>query len=579
MAHLTTPRAREPLLTGRVTRFFRELRRRKVLRTAGVYLAMAFITLQIFDVVAEPLLLPEYAGRLVIVLLTFGFPISMALAWVLELTREGVRLELSWKEAEAAAALQDGMPGTKELRPDSVAVLPFENLSDDPEDEYFSDGITGDIIASISSIRGLRVLCRTSVMQYKGVSRHIAEIAGELGVATVVAGNVRRSGSRVRIVAELVDARNDAHLWSEVYERDLEDIFRIQSEVAASVAEAVRRELSPVQKKRIEARGTTNSTAYDQYLRARFLWNQRDGESVAKSVGFFRRALENDPGFALAHSGLADAHTVLGIYGVRAPTEAFPSARAAADRALAIDPTLGEALTSRACLTAVFDWDWQAAERAFELAIESAPSYATAHQWYAVNALAPQARFEKAHTELDRARALDPGSSAIAVSRGILRFYAGDLERATEEFLAIVKLHPGFGLAHYFLGQCHQALGHPERALGSLERAIELSYESSETLAAYGHALAQAGDRSEAEATLGRLEARARERYVSPALLAQVLIGLDREADALDQLERAAERRAADLIWIGLRPIYDRLRGSPRFEEILSLVGLAPVSA
>lgn len=553
---------------GRLNRFVNELKRRKVLNAAGTYLVMAFVAMQVVEAVFPYTALPDRAGTMVLIVLTIGFPIALVLAWTVELTLPGVRKELSREEAEALEA-------QKKLRADAVAVLPFENLSDDPENAYFSDGITDDIIASIAHVRGLRVMSRTAVMKYKGGDTPVSVVAGELGVATVVGGSVRKGGSRIRIVAEVVDARHDQVLWSGTYDRELEDIFLVQSEVAAQVAQAVQSELSPSDRKRIESRGTTDPEAYDIYLQGRFLWNQRSGSSVAASVDLFHQALEQDPKFALAHAALADAYTVLGIYGGSAPSEVFPAAKASADMALSLDQKLGEAGVVKACVSAVYDWDWEEAERGFLRAIEASPSYATAYQWYATNVLTPQGRFDDALAQLELARELDPASAAIAVSRAITLFYSRDYDSAGKEFEAVAKLHPRFSLAHYFLGQCHQVRGRSSGCLESLVRAVELSEESSETLAVYGNALAMEGRSTEAETLLSRLQKRSQERYVSPVLFAQILLGLGRTDEALDQLGAAADARSTDLIWIGVLPVYDSLRDDGRFRTIVERVGLA----
>jgi adenylate cyclase len=552
---------------SRLGGLIRELRRRKVIRTAGAYLVMAWVALEVVNEVLG-------ANKIVLVLLIAGLPIALGLAWALEITPEGLRRELS---AEEVAAREQAAPPapSRELRADSIAVLPFQNLSPDPENEYFSDGITEDIIASIARIRGVRVLARTSVLQYKGATRPLGEIAGELGVATVVTGSVRRSGGRLRIVAQVVDAREEGALWSDTYDRDLEDAFSIQSEVAAQVANAVRRELSPSEKSRIEARGTSEPEAYDLYLRGRFLWSQRDEDSVAESVDYFQRAIELDPGFALAHVALSDAYTILGVYGARAPADVCVAARDEAQKALAVDPGLGEAVAAVACTTAVYGWSWRDAEKGFREAIELSPSYAAAHQWYAMNLLTPLTRFEEAHAALDRAFALDPASVAIAASRGIVAFYARDFERARRELTSLASRHPGFALAYHFLGQCHDAEGRGDLAVASAAEAVRQSRASSETLAGQGQILGRSGDSEGAEAVLGRLVERSKRRYVSPALMAQVSLALGRTGEALDRLEEAADVRAVDLVWLGVRPSYDPLRTEPRFSALLQRVGLA----
>jgi serine/threonine-protein kinase len=519
---------------------------------------------------------PAAAGTVVLVLLVLGFPLTLGLAWALEVTPQGIRKELTAEEASAAtaAAAPTPAPEKRPLRRDSLAVLPFENLSVDPSNEYFSDGITEDIIGAVARISGLRVLSRGAVMQYKNSTKTLAEIANELGAATVIEGSVRRSADKIRVVVDMVDASSHELLWSETYDRDPRDIFAVQSDVAESVARAIQRELPSTNLKALGARGTRDAEAYDLYLRGRFYWNERSELAVMKSVTFFERAIERDPAFALAHAGLADASTVLGIYGVRPPSEIMEAGKRSALEALALDPTLGEAWASLACVRGLYDWQWDEAEVGFRSAIAAAPSYATAHQWYASNLLAPRRRFAEAAAELDRAEDLDPRSTAIAVSRGILAFYARDYAGAMRAQEAVTAQHPRSGLAHLFLGMCLEVTRRPAEAIEALRRAVALSDESGETLAALGHALGASGEVAEARRVLERLEKRRGKRYVSPAVLAQVLLGLGERDSAMDLLEEAAAVRATDLAWLGVRPVYDPLRRERRFQELMARVGL-----
>ncbi len=486
---------------------------------------------------------------------------------------------------ETAAAMAEALAGrsTRRVEADSIAlrpkhrpghlaVLPFDNVGDE-QNEYFSDGITEDITTSVARIGGLRVISSASVAQYRVRTKSVGQIADELGVGTIIDGSVRRRGDQVRIVIRLVDARSDTHLWSKTYERRVEDIFDVQREVAASVARAVRVEVPVSSLRGIEGRGTRDKEAYDIYLRGRFHWKQRATAAVLESIRHYERALERDPRFALAHAGLADANVVLGIYGIRAPQEVFEAARAAAETALDIDRTLAEAHASLACIAAAYDWDWDASEEAFRRAIEAAPSYATARQWLAINLLTPSRRFAEAVAELERAQALDPHSAPIAVSRGIIAFYERDYAEAARELDAATLRHPGFALAHSFLGQCLAAAARTEQALGPLREAVVLSDESSETLASLGFVLATLGHTEEAEDIARRLVNRDRQRYVSPALMAQLELGLGRVGAALDLLERAEGLRAADLVWVGVQPVYDTLRDEPRFQALVERVG------
>jgi serine/threonine-protein kinase len=563
--------------------FYQELRRRKVLRGAAAYAAVAFVLVQVADAAFPMLLLPEWAGTLLIALLILGFPAALVLSWAFDFSLEGVKREDPAPPAiEKGAFPPDAPVGAaafdtgrfRTIRANSIAVLPFENLGPIPEDEYFADGLTDDIIAAVGRIKGLQVLCRTTVMEYKRARRNVKEIAVELGVAYVVEGTVRRSGNKLRVVAQVIDARRDDNLWSETFDQDVADVFKVQSEVAAEVAFAVRRELSPADRDRIQSRGTTDPRAYDLYLRGRFLWNQRSESAVRDSVDYFGRAIDLDPAFALAHAALADAQTVLGIYGVSPSEHAFGAARQSASRALELDPSMGEAKASLGCVKALYDWDWDAAELEFQQASAAAPSYATGHQWYAVNCLAPRGRFAEASRELERAEDLDPYALAIATSRGILAFYARDLKRAKEAFEAVNRLHPRFGLVQFFLGQCLEAMGRQAEAVEALAQATRLAEDSSETLAAHAHALALGGSDADARNVLSRLQARAARRYVSPVLLAQVHLGLGDRDTALTYLERGLAVRAADMVWLGVRPVYDPLRDEPRFQALVSEVGV-----
>lgn len=411
-------------------------------------------------------------------------------------------------------------------------------------------------------------------MRYKGLDLPLSRIGAELGVATVVTGSVRRSGGRVRVVASMLDTRTEDHLWAESYDRDLEDIFEVQSEIAARVAEAVRRELTVADRRRILGRGTDNGEAYDLYLRGRHLWEQRTEAAVSEAIRFLQEALELDPRFSLAHAALADAYTVLGIYGMRRPGIVLEAAMRSARAALELEPELGEAHAALACVRGVYDWAWASAETGFQRAITLSPSYATAYQWYASNLLVPLGRKEEAKEQLRRAKELDPVSGAITASEGIAAFYAREWATARATFEDLVRAMPRLTLAHLFLGQCLEFMGDSPGAIEALGHAVALSGESSEALAALAHAKASAGRSQDAERILGRLEARAEHAYVSPALLAQVLLGLGRADEALDRLDEAAGGRASDLIWLAVRPAYDPIRSSERFRAIVQRVGL-----
>jgi serine/threonine protein kinase/Tfp pilus assembly protein PilF len=455
-----------------------------------------------------------------------------------------------------------------------IAVLPFDNLSHDRENAYFSDGLTEEIITALSRVPALRVVSRTSVMQYKDVKKSLRDIARELEVDTVVEGSVRKAGDRVRITAQAIDGRGDEHLWSETYDRQLEDIFEIQSDVASRICDAIRAELSETEKADLAQPGTSDVAAYDLYLKARYLWNQRTPSGLHASVGYFRKAIGRDAAFALAHAGLADSYVMLGVYGASPPHEVMVAAKQAAAGALAIDPTLPRALTARACVRATYDWDWAGAEQDFKTALQHDPGDATTHQWYATNVLVPRRRFEEARREVEEAARLEPLSPAIAASSGVTAYFARDYERAMETYANALTLHPNSGLIHYFMGQCEVERGRLAEALQALQRAMELTPPSSEIMAALGHCHASAGNTRQATDILSQLEHRATSGWVSPVLLAQVLTALGDHEAALRKLDEAVELRASDLIWLAVRPVFDPLRSEPRFAELLKAIGL-----
>jgi TolB-like protein/Flp pilus assembly protein TadD len=552
-----------------------ELKRRHVFKVGATYAVVAFVVIQAAEVMADALSLPTWTLPFITVLAILGFPLALVLAWAFDLTEQGVRRDVEDTVASDTPDHDEAIVRPRVVSDRSVAVLPFANLSGEKENEYFSDGITEDIITGLSRMRDLHIISRTSVMRYKGSTATVREIAEELGVATVLEGSVRRADGRVRISAQLIDARQDRHLWVETYDHRFEDVFSIQSEVAREIAQALAAELSPEEKERIGARPTVDVEAYDLFLKGRYLWNRRTEAGLDKSIGYYRRSLERDPNFALAEAGLADSYVTLGLYGHEAPHEVMPRARDAATHALALDSRLAEALTSLATVRSIYDWDWQEAERDYRRAIDMHPQYPVSHHWLAANLLTPLGRFEEAQVSTIRALELDPLSAPVATSLGMICLYSGRCGVALEELSQVVDLHDRFGLAFYFQGLAFEEQGRMDDAIETLEKADALTGGSSEVQASLGHACAKAGDLGRARSILESLERRFEEHYGSPALLAQVHLGLGDEERALDLLEKAAEMRAVDMIWLGVRPVYRPLADNGRFRALLDLVGVS----
>lgn len=562
-------------LPERISTFFGELRRRHVIRMAIAYAAVAFILIEAAGNIFPVLGLDRWYP-VVVVLGLVGFPVAMLLSWIFDVGPGGVVMtDANPGSAAPARVSDDTIASASRLDPKAVAVLPFENLDSASEDDYFSDGITEEITARLSRIRDLKVVSRTSVMAYKDVRKNIRQVGRDLRAGSVVEGSVRKAHGRVRITAQLIDARNDQHLWAESYDRSLEDIFAIQSDVAESVARALQAELSPSEVARLERRATDDIRAYDAYLKGRFLYNLRTEDGIRKSVTFLEEAIRRDPVFALAHAGLADSFVLLGLYNADRPDRVMPRAKASAQNALRLDPGLSEALTALACVRSIYDWDWTAAELDFIRAIEANPGYPTAYHWFAVNHLAPRGLVDRALTRLGTALQLDPHAPVLQASKGFLHYLENRLDEATHVLQDLLLADPRFALAHFFLGQVLERQERFDEARESFRAASEIRGRTPEILAAMGSTAALAGDLAAARALKAELTDRAREIYVSPSRIGQVCFALGEREEAFEWMEKAVRVRAIDLIWTRVLPIYAPYRDDARFQALLRAVGLA----
>jgi TolB-like protein/DNA-binding winged helix-turn-helix (wHTH) protein/Flp pilus assembly protein TadD len=454
----------------------------------------------------------------------------------------------------------------------SLAVLPLENLSHDIAQDYFSDGMTDELITELGRIGELRVISRTSVMTYKGAHKRLPQIAQELNVDAVVEGTVLRSGSRVRITAQLIQASSDKHLWAESYEGELQDTLALQNKVARAIAEQIRIKLSPGDDKLKIAR-VLNHEAYEDYLKGRYFWNKRTGDGLRKAVNYFDQAIEKDPNYAQAYSGLADSYALMGDweYGIMAPKEAFPKAKAAATKALELDNTLGEAHTSLAFCHDVFDWDWSAAEKEYLRSIELSPSYATAHHWYAWH-LIVVGRNPEAIAEMRKAENLDPLSLIVSADMADLLLVARFYEQSAQQSRKTIEMDPGFALGHYLLGQSFAQQHMYNEAIAELQKAIALSSGNTTFASGLAYVYAISGKKPEAAKILEDLKARSNHGSPNAPEIALVYVGLQQNDEAMSWLERAYEERFNPSIL--LRPCFDRLRSEPRFQELLRLIGV-----
>ncbi|MCG6954777.1 MAG: protein kinase [Gemmatimonadetes bacterium] len=456
--------------------------------------------------------------------------------------------------------------------PRAVAVLPFVNLSPDPENEFFADGITEDVITQLSKIRALRVISRTSVMAFKKREQSLKEIAARLEVQTVVEGSVRRAGNRVRIVAQLIDAGSDRHLWAETYDRELTDIFAIQSDVALHIADALRAELSPDEHSRIRRKPTDNLEAYQLYLQGRQAYLRFTREGWDEAIAFFEHAVARDPDFGMAHAGLAQTYVELGESGILAASAAFPRAKQAVAEALRSDPGLGDAHRALAYLSAIWDYDWERAEREFRRALELNPSDADAYDLYA-RMCSAQGRHEEALVMVRRAKELDPLVVAVDLATTLIR--AGRYEEAVTAAEGAVAVRPGYDRALATLGWAYLKSGRTEEGLAQLERAVATSPEGVQWHAQLGHAYAITGQPEKAREMLRQLEGKATESFVAPYHLAFVHTGLGELDKAMDLIEQAFTEGGGAVYGIKGSFLFTPLHGFPRFEALLRRMNLA----
>jgi serine/threonine-protein kinase len=477
-----------------------------------------------------------------------------------------VRLELVEVAAGGATSGRSALP--------SVAVLPFVNLSADPDNEYFADGITEDVIAHLAKARSLKVISRSSVMVFKKREKGLREIGAALGAGTIVDGSVRRAGNRVRIVAKLIDAATDEHLWVETYDRDLTDIFTIQTDVALKIAAALQAELSPNERSRIGRPPTADLEAYQLYLQGRQSFTKFTPEGYRQSIALFEQAIARDPKFALAHTALAYAYTQLAVEGVVGwePEPTYRRAKDAAAKALALDDGLGEAHGIAGLLRFVCDFDWAGAEKELRLALDLSPGSADVHDHFGW-LCSSLGRYDEAIRAVRRARELDPLAHRSDVASELMR--AGRYEEALQEAARIIELDPNYSRGQSVLGWAHLWMGRHAEGLAAMERAVAVSPGNTMFLAQLGQAYAMTGDAEKARTVLGELQRLAGEQYVSPYHFAYVYTGLGEQDAAIDWLERAYEQRAGALYGIKGSFLFAGLREHPRFVALLRKMNLA----
>jgi TolB-like protein/DNA-binding SARP family transcriptional activator/Tfp pilus assembly protein PilF len=474
------------------------------------------------------------------------------------------------------AARQEPAPPASLPGGATIAVLPFADVSPARDNEYFSDGLTEEIMNALARVEGVQVAARTSAFQFKGRNPDVREVGRQLSVRSVLEGSVRKSDDRLKITVRLVDVASGYDLWSETYERRLDDVFEVQDEIARSVVGALRVRLVGGADRTLVQGSTDDAEAYNLYLRGRYHWHQRTREGFGLAISHFQQAAERDPDYALAHSGIADVYSLLAseVYGVLPPREAMPRAKAAAQRALELDPELAEAHATLANINMIYDWDWAAAEAGFRRAMALNPAYTPGRHWYSL-LLVASGRPEEGLAETRRARELDPLSLVMSTGLARILYFTREHDRAIAEYRRALEMDSTFVTAHLGVGLAYLQKGEPERALAAFRTAERLTGPQPVVIALIGHAHGMAGREAEARRLLAELQARAGSgQYVPPEYLALVHVGLGERSQALDWLERAHENRSATLAYLGVEPLLDPLRGEPRFRAVLARIGL-----
>jgi len=583
--------------------FFAELKRRNVYKVAVAYIVAGWALSQGIAQVFPVFDIPNWIIRLIVLLIIIGLPIALVLAWTFELTPQGIKRtetadampetarqkKHTWIYVVVIAGLFSiglfflGRYSAKNATPrqseaatvsqKSIAVLPFDNLSRDPDNAYFCEGVQDEILTRLAKVADLKVISRTSTQHFKSTPDNLPQIAKQLGVAHILEGSVQKSNDQVRVNVQLINALTDAHLWADTYDRKLTDIFAVESEVAKNIAETLQARLSGSEKSSIAKTPTVNPEAYELYLKGRFFWNKRTGTDLRKAIDYFNQAIAKDPNYALAYVGLADSYLLLSSYAAVSPAESLPPARSALKKALELDDSLAEAHASFGLL-ATLELDLHRALDELKRAVELKPNYATAHHWLSLAHLT-LAQFDSAISEAKRAIELDPLSLVINADTSWIYFSARRYDEAEAQVRKTLEIGPQFFLAHYYLGEVLQFKGHLSEAIAEFQKAFELNNDPY-SLAMLGQAYARNGQRDEAQKILARLNEEAKSHYVAPYALALVQIALGDKDRAIEELDHAYQEQETNYLFaIKVDPMLDDLRGDPRFETLMQKVTAA----
>ena len=586
--------------------FFAELRRRNVYKVAVAYAVVGWVIAQIATQIFPFLEIPNWIVRLVIILIAIGFPIALVIAWAFEATPEGIkrtevadampgsaatgRKKHAWIYVVVIAATisvtlfflgrytagnKSVASASNELPAKSIAVLPFDNLSRDPDNAFFAEGVQDEILTRLAKVADLKVIARTSTQKFKSAPENLPDIAKQLGALNILEGSVQKANDQVRVTVQLINAMTNSHLWAEIYDRKLTDIFAVESDIAKAIADQLQAKLSGSEKQMMAAQPTTDTTAYELYHKGKSVWEKRSGDNIPKAIAYYEQAIARDPNYALAYAGLAKAYILLPFYAGADRLDAFSKAKDAALKALRLDSNLAEAHAALGKVLFFSEIDLTGAMREYKRAIELQPNDATAHHWLGNDALSALGRFEEAIAQGKRAVELDPLSPVINTDLGTTFYYAHRFEESAKQLRKTLEIDPTFFYAHFNLGIALQAAGDLSGAITEYEKAKQLGDDTYVPMLC-AQAKAYAGDKDAALRMLNDLDKISQHREVVGYCRALLYLSLNNKDEALRWLEQGLkERDGSNISWIKVDPLLDPLHGDPRFEALVQKV-IAP---
>jgi TolB-like protein/Flp pilus assembly protein TadD len=584
----------------KIDTFFAELKRRNVYKVAVAYAVAGWALSQGIAQVFPVFDIPNWVIRLIVVLIVVGLPIALVLSWMFEITPEGIKrtgaadavgqhsrghtwiyivivaaafsIGLFFLGRYSAGNKESGLPpaAAGSLPEKSIAVLPFENLSRDPDNAYFAEGVQDEILTRLAKVADLKVISRTSTQHFKSAPENLRDIAKQLGVTNILEGSVQKAADQVRVNVQLINAMTDAHVWADTYDRKLTDIFAVESEIAKTIAETLQARLTGSEKSSIAKTPTVNPEAYELYLKGRFFWNKRTGDDLRKSIEYLKQAIAKDAGYALAYAALADSYGILRFYGGASPNESIVPATAAAKKALELDDSLAEAHASLG-LIATEELEIHRGLSELERAVQLNPNYATAHHWLSL-ALTALGQSDRSITELKRALELDPLSMIINADLSIGYLYARRYDEAEAQARKTLEIDSRSFVAHYYLGMALQLKGQLKKAIPEFQKAVELNNDPY-SIAMLAQAHARNGQTDEARKLLAHLNEMAKSAEVPEYALALVYTSLGEKERAIEALEHGfAGGNKSYLFLLPGDPFLDDLRGDPRFEALVQKI-------